>query len=101
MQLSDINLCLEHTQLLLLYTAFSDQAANSSCYLERKIQSFSHYLLHAVSPYDTLHDVIGLTNQDQDNGSLLDWGVNYTQIELQSNGSLDLASLREVLVNGI
>lgn len=45
-QLSGINLCLGHMQLLLLYMVFFDQGVNSSSYLERKIQYLSHHLLH-------------------------------------------------------
>jgi cystathionine beta-lyase family protein involved in aluminum resistance len=40
------------------------------------------------TPYDTLHDVIGITG-DTGCGSLRDFGVNYRQIELAENGEPD------------
>ena len=38
-------------------------------------------------PYDTLEEVIGLRNRGQ--GSLIDFGVNYKQIEFRENNSFD------------
>jgi len=43
-------------------------------------------------PYDTLEEVIGLKGQG--NGSLSDFGVHYSQIELLPDGSPDLAAIR-------
>ena len=40
-------------------------------------------------PYDTLDEVIGLCGEEG-NGSLKEWGVNYKQVELLEDGSLDL-----------
>jgi len=39
------------------------------------------------SPYDTLEEVIGLREDGQ--GSLLDFGITYRQIELTQNGTID------------
>ena len=47
-------------------------------------------------PYDTLDEVIGLCGEEG-NGSLKDWGVNYRQVELLDDGSLDLAEIVRVL----
>lgn len=41
-------------------------------------------------PYDTLHHVIGITPQNKDTGSLADFGVNYRQVELREDGSIDI-----------
>eukprot|EP00210_Caulerpa_lentillifera_P006153 g5880.t1 len=59
----------------------------------------SQLIIMSGTPYDTLHDVIGLTNENQDNGSLKDWGVDYTQIELLPSGEFDLALLQKALIN--
>lgn len=45
-------------------------------------------------PYDTLEEVIGISG-NKGNGSLMDYGVNYKQIDLLPNGSMDLESIRE------
>ena len=42
-------------------------------------------------PYDTLEEVIGLRGTGQ--GSLLEWGVTYREIELAQDGSLDLPKI--------
>lgn len=47
-------------------------------------------------PYDTLLDVIGIGEAKAGEGSLIDWGIRYDQIELKSSGyPVDLDSLAE------
>ncbi|HBN09791.1 MAG TPA: aluminum resistance family protein [Cyanobacteria bacterium UBA8530] len=43
------------------------------------------------APYDTLEEVIGLRGKNQ--GSLLEWGVSYRQVELGPDGMVDLPEL--------
>jgi cystathionine beta-lyase family protein involved in aluminum resistance len=43
------------------------------------------------SPYDTLEEVIGLRGQGQ--GSLIEFGINYRQLELTSEGTIDWQAL--------
>jgi cystathionine beta-lyase family protein involved in aluminum resistance len=43
------------------------------------------------SPYDTLEEVIGLRGQNQ--GSLIDFGIKYRQLELTSEGKIDWQGL--------
>lgn len=45
-------------------------------------------------PYDTLEEVIGISG-DKGNGSLMDYGINYEQVDLLPDGSMDLESIRE------
>jgi cystathionine beta-lyase family protein involved in aluminum resistance len=45
-------------------------------------------------PYDTLEEVIGISGK-QGNGSLMDYGVTYDQVDLLSDGSMDLKTIRE------
>lgn len=45
-------------------------------------------------PYDTLEEVIGISG-DSGNGSLMDYGVNYDQVNLLEDGSMDLNSIAE------
>ncbi len=46
------------------------------------------------NPYDTLEEVIGLRNEGQ--GSLIDFGIKYKQIDFRENSTFDL-QLREIL----
>lgn len=45
-------------------------------------------------PYDTLEEVIGISG-DKGNGSLADFGVKYSQIDLLENGKADLNTIKE------
>ena len=47
-------------------------------------------------PYDTLCSVIGLTGE-RGCGSLADFGVNYSQVDLDENGRPDLAAIEAAL----
>ncbi|MDB9313076.1 methionine gamma-lyase family protein [Spirulina sp. CS-785/01] len=47
----------------------------------------------AGKPYDTLEEVIGLRGIGQ--GSLLDFGISYRQVELTQEGKIDWAALKE------
>lgn len=44
-------------------------------------------------PYDTLEEVIGISG-NKGNGSLMDYGIIYDQIDLLEDGSMDLNSIR-------
>ena len=46
-------------------------------------------------PYDTLEEVIGLRGEGA--GSLREFGISYSQMELQDNGSIDLNKLEEAI----
>ena len=50
------------------------------------------------SPYDTLHNIIG-NGVKKNIGSLKDYGVNYKQIDLNSDGKIDLHTVKEALIN--
>ena len=52
----------------------------------------------AGKPYDTLDEVIGNTGT-AGNGSLRDFGVEYRQSDLFSDGSFDLEKIRQVLTD--
>jgi len=43
------------------------------------------------SPYDTLEEVIGLRGQNQ--GSLIEFGIRYRQLELTGEGTVDWGAL--------
>ena len=47
-------------------------------------------------PYDTLEEVIGIAGE-KGNGSLLDFGIRYEQIELADNGMPDLPAIEQRL----
>ncbi|WP_373898430.1 aminotransferase class I/II-fold pyridoxal phosphate-dependent enzyme [Haloimpatiens sp. FM7315] len=48
------------------------------------------------TPYDTLHNIIGI-NGKKNMGSLKDYGVKYKQIDLLSNGKLDIESIEKAI----
>lgn len=50
----------------------------------------------AGKPYDTLEEVIGITGTPGD-GSLRDFGVTYSQIDLLEDGAFDLPKIEEAL----
>ena len=52
-------------------------------------------------PYDTLKEVIGINSSKKDFGSLQDFGVNYKQISLIENGSINLKELEKTLTKNI
>ena len=49
------------------------------------------------SPYDTLEEVIGIRGSGE--GSLKEFGVNYRQIELLSDGTVDLDAVKQQVGN--
>ena len=48
-------------------------------------------------PYDTLETVIGLTNYEKGNGSLKDYGVSFSKVELLSDGTLDYEGIKKAI----
>ena len=50
------------------------------------------------TPYDTLHGVIGLT-EEKGKGSLKDFGVNYSELPLLEDGSVNIEGIPEA-ING-
>ncbi len=50
----------------------------------------------AGKPYDTLEEVIGIAGE-AGNGSLRDFGVDYDQVDLTSDGAFDVAAIDEKL----
>lgn len=50
------------------------------------------------SPYDTLHNIIGLS-KNKNIGSLKEYGVNYKQIDLNSNNEIDIEKVVNELKN--
>ncbi|HZJ77940.1 MAG TPA: methionine gamma-lyase family protein [Clostridia bacterium] len=50
------------------------------------------------TPYDTIHSVIGL-DDDNGQGSLKDFGINYKQVDLKENGEPDLDAIKKAIEN--
>ncbi len=48
-------------------------------------------------PYDTLEDVIGISNIENGQGSLRDFGINYKQIELYKDGEVNIKKVMETI----
>lgn len=49
-------------------------------------------------PYDTLEEVIGISGESG-NGSLMDYGIRYAQVDLKSDGSPDYNAITEKVKN--
>jgi cystathionine beta-lyase family protein involved in aluminum resistance len=47
------------------------------------------------TPYDTLHSTIGLGGKNMGDGTLLDFGVHYAQVDLTENDELDYEAIEE------
>ena len=47
------------------------------------------------APYDTLEEVIGIRGEGK--GSLKEYGITYKQVELDENGGIDFAALKEAI----
>ncbi len=48
-------------------------------------------------PYDTLHQVIGISQHGKDVGSLADMGVHYRQVELGEDGVIDMVGVTDAI----
>ncbi|HEY9653123.1 MAG TPA: methionine gamma-lyase family protein [Coleofasciculaceae cyanobacterium] len=68
-----------------------------ACCLFGVLRPGDEMLAVAGSPYDTLEEVIGLRGQGQ--GSLLEFGVNYRQLPLTKEGSIDWQALGEAVTD--
>jgi len=62
-----------------------------ACALYGVLRPGDEMLAVVGSPYDTLEEVIGLRGQGQ--GSLLDFGIKYRQLELTDQGKIDWENL--------
>ena len=52
------------------------------------------------TPYDTLHSVIGIGSKKGD-GSLIDFGVNYSEVALKENGLCDIEAVKKACSDDI
>lgn len=68
-----------------------------ACALFGVLRPGEEMLAIAGPPYDTLEEVIGLRGQAQ--GSLLEFGIHYHQLDLTSEGTIDWPAIAEA-VNG-
>jgi cystathionine beta-lyase family protein involved in aluminum resistance len=64
-----------------------------ACALFGVLRPGDEMLAVAGAPYDTLEEVIGLRGQGQ--GSLIDFGIHYRQIELTPAGTIDWETLTQ------
>ncbi|MDO9574829.1 MAG: methionine gamma-lyase family protein [Candidatus Contubernalis sp.] len=80
----------------LVRTHFVSGTHTLSVCLDALLSPGETLLSAAGSPYDTLQKVIGITASPQ-KGTLVEKGVNYRQVELTSEGSLDFQEIERVL----
>jgi cystathionine beta-lyase family protein involved in aluminum resistance len=48
------------------------------------------------TPYDTLHNIIGISNKENI-GSLREYNIHYKQVDLKSDGAIDLDAIKTML----
>lgn len=46
------------------------------------------------TPYDTIHGVIGIGGKGKGQGTLADYGIKYSQVDLDSDGKPDIAAIK-------
>lgn len=51
-------------------------------------------------PYDTIHPVIGISDSNENMGSLKDFGVKYEEIDLNDEGRMDFDAIEKRLSSG-
>lgn len=56
-----------------------------------------HLIYCTGAPYDTLEEVIGIRGENK--GSLKDFGVTYSQVELRSDGKIDFSELKKTITS--
>jgi cystathionine beta-lyase family protein involved in aluminum resistance len=66
-----------------------------ACALFGVLRPGDEMLSVAGAPYDTLEEVIGLREHHQ--GSLLEFGVNYRQLDLTNEGTIDWQKLKQAV----
>ncbi len=66
-----------------------------TCALFGCLRPGDELLAVAGAPYDTLEEVIGLRGQGQ--GSLLEFGISYRQLDLTSEGKIDCSGLNSAI----
>lgn len=66
-----------------------------ACALFGVLRPGDEMLAVAGSPYDTLEEVIGLRGQSQ--GSLIEFGIRYRQLDLTNEGTVDWSALGEAI----
>ena len=66
-----------------------------ACALFGVLRPGDEMLAVAGAPYDTLEEVIGLRGENQ--GSLIDFGVSYRQLELTQEGTVDWQALSHAI----
>lgn len=68
-----------------------------ACALFGVLRPGDEMLAVAGAPYDTLEEVIGIRGKDQ--GSLMDFGISYRQLHLNSEGGIDYETLSNAVLD--
>lgn len=85
-----------NTEAALVRPHFVNGTHAIGCALFGNLRPGDTLLTVCGSPYDTLHNIIGIT-KDTNIGSLKEYGVNYKQLELTSNGKVNIEEMQKVL----
>jgi len=83
------------TQAAIVRVQFVSGTHAIACALYGVLRPGDEMLAVAGTPYDTLEEVIGLRGQGQ--GSLSEFNINYRQLELTKDGSIDWQALNQAV----
>jgi len=85
-----------NTEAALVRPHFVNGTHAIGCALFGNLRPGDTMLTVCGSPYDTLHNIIGIT-KDKNIGSLKEYGVNYKQLELTKEGKVNIAEMEKLL----
>lgn len=85
-----------NTEAALVRPHFVNGTHAIGCALFGNLRPGDTLLTVCGSPYDTLHNIIGIT-KDTNIGSLKEYGVNYKQLDLTSNGKVNIEEMQKAL----
>ncbi|MEG1255676.1 methionine gamma-lyase family protein [Clostridium sp.] len=85
-----------NTEAALVRPHFVNGTHAIGCSLFGNLRPGDTMLTVCGSPYDTLHNIIGIT-KDKNIGSLKECGVNYKQLELTKEGKVNIAEMEKLL----
>lgn len=85
-----------NTEAALVRPHFVNGTHAIGCALFGNLRPGDTLLTVCGSPYDTLHNIIGIS-KETNIGSLREYGVNYKELELTSTGKVNIEEMKKVL----
>ena len=88
-----------HTDAALVRTTFVNGTHALATTLLGVLRPGDELIYATGEPYDTLQTVIGITNYEKGNGSLRDYGVTFKQVDLLTDGSIDIEGVKAAITD--